>query len=140
MVLIVHQGGVTCRRGVLNNAQPHLFDRVARNFPDLPIVIAHMGQPWVNETIPLLRKHPTMYADVSARSSRPWQLHGILMAALDYGVQDKILFGSDYPTFFPKDHLEGFLHINDRVGSVEIPEKTLQEIAFARPLSLLGLD
>lgn len=139
IMVIFHQGAVSHRRGVLDHAQPVLLDRVARDFPDLRIVIAHMGQPWPHEVVPLLRKHPHVYADISARCSRPWQLQSILFAAIDYGVQDKLLFGSDFPTFDPAEHLTGLLSINDSASGRLVPQEVLDGIAFDRPLSLLGL-
>jgi predicted TIM-barrel fold metal-dependent hydrolase len=140
-VVMFHQGAVSHRRGVLDHAQPLLLDRVAREFPELRIVIAHMGQPWPHEVVPLLRKHPNVYADLSARCTRPWQLKGILLAALDYGVQHKLLFGSDFPTFDPGEHARALLSVNDGdPGGRPVPADVLDAIVHSRPLSLLGLD
>ena len=139
-VVIFHQGAVSHRRGVLDNAQPVLLDRVARDFPELRIIIAHMGQPWPHEVVPLLRKHPNVFADLSARCARPWQLQSILLAALDYGVQDKLLFGSDFPTFDPAEHVRALLSVNQAGQGRAVPEDVLDGIAHHRPLSLLGLD
>jgi hypothetical protein len=138
-VLIFHQGAVSHRRGVLDHAQPVLLDRVARDFPELRIIVAHMGQPWPHEVVPLLRKHPNMYADLSARCTRPYQLKGILLAALDYGVQHKLLFGSDFPTFDPGEHARALLSVNEGADGREVPADVLDAIVHSRPLSLLGL-
>ena len=138
-VVVFHQGAVSHRRGVLDNAQPVLLDRVARDFPELRIVIAHMGQPWPHEVVPLLRKHPNVFADLSARCSRPWQLSTILLSALDYGVQDKLLFGSDFPTFDPAEHLRALLSVNEVGQGRPVPQDVLDAIAYDRPLSLLRL-
>jgi predicted TIM-barrel fold metal-dependent hydrolase len=141
VVVYFHQGSVSISQGVLDNAQPVLLDRVAREFPRLRIVVAHVGQPWFMETIALLRKHPNVYADVSARCTRPWQLKGILAAAMDYGVQGRLLFGSDFPTFRPAEHARSLRAVNDDApGGMEIPSDVLWGIIYDRPLSLLGLD
>lgn len=140
LAVIFHQGAVTHRRGVLEHASPILLDRVAREFPELRVVIAHMGQPWFFETIPLLRKHANVYADISARCSRPAQLAAILHAVMDYGVTEKLLFGSDFPTFDIAEHIEGLRSITesargDRRG---IPDSVVEDLLYRRPLSLLG--
>jgi predicted TIM-barrel fold metal-dependent hydrolase len=49
------------------------MDEVAMAFPELRIVMAHMGHPWHADTIAVIRKHPHVYADVSANFYRPWQ-------------------------------------------------------------------
>lgn len=138
-VMIFHQGAVSHSRGVLEYAQPVLLDRVAREFPHLRIVIAHMGQPWWHEVVPLLRKHPNMYADLSARCTRPFQLKQILLAALDYGVQDKLLFGSDFPVFDPAEHAHALLAVNDHADGRDVPLEVLDAIVHARPLSPLKI-
>ena len=38
-----------------------LVDEVALCFPELPIVMSHVGDPWVDETISMLVKHPNVY-------------------------------------------------------------------------------
>ncbi len=141
VVVYFHQGAVSISQGVLDYAQPLLLDKVAREFPRLRIVIAHVGQPWFMETVALLRKHPNVYADVSARCERPWQIKGILAAAMDYGVQERLLFGSDFPTFQPAEHARSLLAVNQLApGGMEIPEEVLRGIVSERPLAMLGLD
>lgn len=140
MFLMFHQGAVTHRRGVLEVAQPVLLDKVARELPDTTIIIAHMGQPWHNEVIPLLRKHDNVYTDLSARCARPAQLAQMLRSARDYGATTKMLWGSDFPTFDPAEHARQLLSITDVVPEAAITAQELEDILYARPLSYLGLD
>lgn len=141
MVLMFHQGGVFVRRGVLEVAQGVLLDRVAREFPELPLIVAHFGQPWAHEVVALMYKHDHVYADISARLHRPSQLHGILLNAIDYGVHDRVLFGSDFPALEPDDCVKAFRAINDAGGDSlrTIDEAVIEDIMFDRPLSLVGL-
>ena len=64
--ILIHQGATFPRVAPLKVADPLLLEEVAWAFPQLPIVIAHLGHPWLAETIVLIRKHPSLYADVSA--------------------------------------------------------------------------
>ena len=41
--------------------QPVLLDEVLLAFPELKIVGTHIGHPWHNETVALMRKHPNFY-------------------------------------------------------------------------------
>ena len=65
-------------------ARPILLDAVARACPDLVICAAHLGHPWCEELLVVLRKHPNMYADISALHTRPMQLYFALRAAVEY--------------------------------------------------------
>ncbi|MBB2946505.1 hypothetical protein FB565_006273 [Actinoplanes lutulentus] len=142
LALTFHQGGVFLRGGALEYAQPMLLDRVARTFRDTPIIIAHAGQPWANETTAVMFKNPNVYTDLSARYGRPWQLAQILRNLLDYGVQDRVLFGSDFPIYRPADCLEQFrsLAADPVPGFPPFAAELIESIIDDRPLSLLGLD
>ncbi|MBS1678239.1 MAG: amidohydrolase [Actinobacteria bacterium] len=142
MPVMFHQGAVFARRGILEYANAALLDLVARDFPELKIIVAHMGQPWYFETVALMYKHRNVFADLSARFHRPWQLHNMLLAAMDYGVTDRILFGSDFPVTDTQFCLDAFRNINTLTeGKLpEIPAGLIEEIIYERPFSLVGLE
>jgi predicted TIM-barrel fold metal-dependent hydrolase len=140
LVLLFHQGAVFTPSGVMEVANPILLDKLARELPELRIVIAHMGNPWHQEVIALMFKHANLYTDISARTSRPNQLRAMLLAATDYGVHDRVLFGSDYPVFHPRDSVAQLRAVNAHGGDgPEVPEAVIEDILERRPLSLLGL-
>jgi predicted TIM-barrel fold metal-dependent hydrolase len=95
--VMIHQGAIFANAGRLADANPLLLDDVAIAFPRLRMVIAHMGHPWVHETAVVMRRNRYVYADTSAIASRPTVLANALSAAKEYGVLDKVLFGSDSP-------------------------------------------
>ena len=67
--VLVHQAWAPVSDSRMRYALPHLLDDVARNFKKLKLIVAHFGNPWVDETICLLAKNRNMYADLS------WWLH-----------------------------------------------------------------
>lgn len=141
MFLLFHQGSVFHPKCSVENANPVLLDRVAGAFPRMRIIICHCGQPWTNETVMLMARHANVYADVSARTNRPWQLYTTLMAATDYHVTDKILFGSDFPVFQPDEARDQLLSLGERLpGLPAIPADVIDGILHERPFSLLGID
>ena len=90
----------------------------------------------------LLRKHRNVFADLSARFHRPWQLYNGLVVALEYGVWDKLLFGSDFPVRTPAETIELFRGLRDMVKGTNLPQITdhmIDSVLHERPLSLLGL-
>ena len=105
--MLIHQGTTFCENVDLEIANPMQLQPLAIEFPKLRMVIAHMGHPWINETLVLIRKHPNLYSDISALYYRPWQFYNALVAAMEYGVLDRLLLGSDYPFTTPESTMDG---------------------------------
>jgi predicted TIM-barrel fold metal-dependent hydrolase len=141
--IIIHQGTTFPRRAPLKFASPLLLEDVALAYPELVMVIAHLGHPWIAETIILIRKHPNLYADLSALHYRPWQFYNGMMLAAEYGVMEKILFGSDYPFTTPEATLKALREINNipgRSGLPLIPNEQIEKIIERDTLGLLRLS
>ena len=75
--------------------RPLLLDDVALYFPELRIVAAHTGWPWVEELIALAWKHRNVYIGTSAHAPKYWD--PALVRFLRSRGQGKVLFGTDYP-------------------------------------------
>ena len=139
--VMFHCGGAYT--GSLEYADPCLLDRVAMDFPRLKIIVAHFGQPYMEQTAILMRKNENVFADLSARFHRPWQLYNGLMIAMEYGVTERLLFGSDFPVRRPSVAIGEFRAINDwgeGLAMPRIPESLIESILHERPLSLLGIE
>jgi uncharacterized protein len=139
-----HQGtSALAPDGDLEEAMPHRLDAVARAFPDIKMVIAHFGYPWSGEVVAMLRKHRQLYTDVSVLAGRPWFLYNAMIAALEYGVQDKILLGSDYPGIDVAQTADALRQINDLVrgiGLPAVPESVIEGIINRNSLAVLGIE
>ena len=97
----------------------------------MTMYIAHLGHPWCDETMAVIRKHPRMFSDVSALQTRPMQLYGALRSAIEYGVVDKLLFGTDFPFATVSSTIGGMRDASamaDRVGLPPIPMSVVDEI------------
>jgi predicted TIM-barrel fold metal-dependent hydrolase len=95
--VLLHTGTTFVRQAPLECTYPRHLDAVAIRFPDVKIVMAHLGHPFEGECIAVIRKHPNVYADISALHYRPFQFFHSLMLVQEYGVWNKLLFGTDYP-------------------------------------------
>lgn len=140
--IMIHQGTTFQRKAPLKYSFPVLLEDVALEFPKLKMIIAHLGHPWINDTLVLIRKQPNLYADISALHYRPWQFYNGLIAAKEYGVLDKLLFGSDFPFTTPAATLQSLREFNNIVEGTKLP--TLEEAEIDRlihrpTLELLGL-
>ncbi len=138
--VLTHVGTSFVREGPLEWSRPILADAIARRFPDLRLVLAHLGHPWEGETIAVIRKHPHVYADVSGLHYRPWQFYHSLMLAQEYGVLHKLLFGSDFPFTTPAATMEGIRGINRFCEGTSLPRvgaQAVEEIIHRDALRLL---
>ena len=141
--VLCHQGTTFLRSAPLRLARPFLLDEVARRCPELVIVIAHLGHPWCEETMAVIRKHPYLYSDVSALHTRPFQLYQALVAAAEYRVFDKLLFGSDYPFATPTEMMDALRAIPLLTAGTGLPAVSaaqIEEIIHRPTLEVLGLD
>lgn len=141
--IITHMA-TTFSSGVpLDYARPIYMDQVACDFPDLRIVLTHLGHPWEGETLAIIRKQPNVFADLSALYYRPWQFYNSMRLAMEYHAEGKILFGSDYPATTTATSLTGIRNINNilaKSGLPAIPETLIEELIHRDSLSLLGLS
>jgi len=142
MLVLIHPGSPYTEQAKMEYARPVLLDEVARTFPRLRIVIAQLGWPWVEETICLLGKHPGVFADIAGLLRRPWQAYHALLVAYEYGVMDRLLFGSDFPYASAKECIESLYSLNQMVHGTSlpvVPRESLRGIVERDAMSLLGL-
>ncbi len=140
--VLFHSGVRNSRECVLQYGQPVLLDEVAREFPGLRVIIAHMGYPWMQETIALLAKHPNVYSDVSWVLHQPWGAYQALLDAHQHGVMHKLLFGSGFPYTSAAHCIEALYGINHMVNGTSlpsIPREQLRGIVERDALDLLGI-
>lgn len=131
--VIWHQGTSFVRPGPLKWSNPIQLEDIAIACPDLRMIIAHMGHPWEDECVVLIRKHPNLYADVSALHYRPLRHYLAFMSALEYGVENKLIFGSDFPSATPEQVMSGLRKVNDIVlGSnlPKFPEEAIERMIY----------
>ncbi|HXM20109.1 MAG TPA: amidohydrolase family protein [Terriglobales bacterium] len=107
----------------LRHAHPSAIDELAADFPNLTIIAAHPGWPWVDEMTAVALHKGNVFWEVSGWAPKyfPPQLKTDIRGRL----KDKILFGSDYPSIpharllrewgelgYPDDVLERVFHLN----------------------------
>jgi predicted TIM-barrel fold metal-dependent hydrolase len=140
--VLLHTGTTFVSQAPLGFTLPRLLERVAIRFPEVPIVMAHLGHPYEAECVVTIRKHPNVYADVSALHYRPFQLYHSLMLVQEYGVWDKVLFGSDYPFTTVNASIDGLRKLNAMLAGTALPrldERAVEAMIHRDSLALLGL-
>lgn len=82
----------------LDQANPILLDDVACAFPELRIMLTHLGTLWHNESFMVVEKNPNVFIDTSAYV---YEIKELLTHNLIERVgEDKFIFGTDYPMPF----------------------------------------
>jgi uncharacterized protein len=119
--VIWHQGATFPSNGWLRESKPLLLEPLAMAFPNLRMIVAHMGHPWEEDLIALMRKAPNLYADVSAVHYRPYRFWRMMVSAMEYGVTHKFLLGSDFPSATLDQVIGGLRSINDVVDGSGLP-------------------
>ena len=141
--VLLHTGTTFISQAPLECTLPRHLDRVAIRFPDVKIIAAHLGHPYEPECVAVIRKHPNVYADVSALHYRPYQLYNSLILVQEYGVWDKLLFGSDYPFTTVDASVDGLRNLNQQLVGTQLPrldEQQIEAMIHRDSLDVLGLS
>lgn len=140
--ILFHSGPYLASQSKMEYARPILLDEVAREFPDLRLIVAHLGYPWVGETLVLLAKHANVFSDISWLLHQPWEAYQALLSATQYGVMDRLLFGSGFPYTSAANCIEGLYSLNQLVHGTNLPilaREELRSIVERDALGLLGI-
>ncbi len=135
--LTLHMGTTFARNAPIDMGRAIHVEPVALRYPDLTIIMAHMGHPWHEEAIVVARKQPHVFLEVSAIFYRPWQYYNTLICAQEYKVTDKIYFGTDFPFARVDESVDGLLRINDQLAGTSLPrvsDETMQRILLSDPM------
>ncbi len=113
-------GGMGAR---IRHAHPLSLDDLAADFPDMTIIAAHPGWPWIDDMTAVALHKGNVYWEMSGWA--PKYLPADLKRDIRGRLRDKIMFGSDYPSMpyerifrewgeigYSDDVLEGFYHGN----------------------------
>lgn len=86
-------GGLGAR---IRHAHPAAIDSLAADFPNLTIIAAHPGWPWVEEMTAVALHKGNVYWELSGWA--PKYFPNSLKRDIRGRLRDKIMFGSDYPS------------------------------------------
>jgi uncharacterized protein len=110
----------------LRFSRPIYLDDVAADFPDLKIICAHPSWPWSSEALAVALHKSNVYLDISGWS--PKYLPDEVVHYMNSRIQDKVLFGSDWPALSLDRWFKEFGALSLKPG---VAEKVLVENARA---------
>lgn len=91
---------------ILDYADPRDVDTVARDFPELVLIMSHGGYPFVNEAIYTCLRNANVYMDISEYEHCP-QIDTYVQA-MNTIIADKVVFASAHPFVELKDSLASY--------------------------------
>lgn len=134
--VVVHVGttpfGDKCR---LSMANPLLMDDVACDFPNLRIMLTHLGTLFHNEAFMVVEKHPNVFIDTAAYT---YEIPQILDINLIKRIgRHKIIFGTDYPSPFAEElhNMKAFVDVIRGIGLPADIERDIFHDNFQRLLT-----
>jgi len=138
-----------------NRLRPIYLDRIARRFPGLTIIGAHLGNPWYEEAAMTLFWNPNVYFDLSGtllkRKGADWFKEVLWwtperMAKLartkdtHYAMShpfDRICFGTDVPIEEMGSCLEEYAKLFDDLG---LPQELRRGVMGGNVARMFGLE
>lgn len=76
-------------------SKPEYIDEICYDYPDLNIIIAHFGWPWTEVAIAIALRNRNVFIDISGW--KPRYIPTTLITYMNGPLQDRFLFGTDYP-------------------------------------------
>lgn len=140
--VLMHKGTTFVAQAPLEYTLPRLIESVAVRYPNVKFILAHLAHPYEGECVVTIRKHPNVFADLSALHYRPFQLYHSLMLVQEYGVWDKVLFGTDFPFTTVNATVEGLRKLNGMLEGTALPrldEAAIERLIHRDSLPMLGL-
>jgi len=123
--------GLPGGRGIkLRLSDPMLVDDVAADFPGLTVILAHPSVPWAASSVSIATHKANVYIDLSGWA--PKYFPADLVRAANSYLQDKVLFGTDYPLLTPERWLREF-------EALDFKPEAKAKILKANAVRVLGL-
>ncbi|MWA16151.1 amidohydrolase family protein [Streptomyces sp. BA2] len=120
-------GGMGAR---IRHAHPRAVDELAADFPELTIIAAHPGWPWIEEMTAVALHKGNVYWEMSGWAPKhfPQQLRTDIRARL----RDKVMFGTDHPSL-------PFERILREWDELDYTEAVMHQVFHGNAERLLGL-
>ena len=116
---------------IMDYADPRHIDQVARDFPELTIIMSHGGYPYVNEAVYACLRNANVYMDFSEYERAP--MADVFVQAMSTIIQDKVVFASAHPFIELKDALDAY-------ASFSLTDEVRRKVMYENACRILGIS
>lgn len=123
-------------------AEPQWLAQMPRRFPDVRFIFSHLGNPYFDQLIEVMRELPNVYTDISGQflSGTSEDTAAYLAAICEKveqflavpGVEDRLLFGTDFP-------IQSYASSIEIVDRLKVTERVKEKIRWQNAAKLLNL-
>lgn len=116
---------------VIDHVAPRYIDFVARDFPELTIIVSHGAYPWVNEMVTVAQRNANVYFDMSEYEAFP--MSESYVQGANSIISDKLLFASAHPFIHFRDALKNY-------ESLPFTDEVREKVMYKNAARILKLD
>ncbi len=138
--VMFHSGDTYAPRGKVKYSHPIHLDDVAVDFPDMKIVICHVGNPWIQDCMEVVYKNKNVYADFSGLTLGKFskRFEKVMLNEIEHmiiyaGKPKYLLYGTDWPI----SNMKSYLHFVDELN---ISKESKEMILWKNGAELFDID
>ncbi|PXX26465.1 amidohydrolase family protein [Arenibacter sp. ARW7G5Y1] len=138
--VMFHSGDTYSPTGRIKYSHPIHIDDVAVDFPDLKIVICHVGNPWIKDCMEVVYKNKNVYSDVSGLvlGNFSYKFERFMKNELEEmityaGNPQYLLYGTDWPI----SNMNSYLNF---MKQLDLPEEKKELILWKNAADLFKID
>mgnify|MGYP000322797813 FL=1 len=138
--VMFHSGDTYSPKGKVKYSHPIHLDDVAVDFPDLKIVICHVGNPWIKDCMEVVYKNKNVFADFSGlvlgNFSDKFEryMKNELEEMITYAGNPRyLLYGTDWPI----SNMSSYLNF---MKQLDLPEEKKELILWKNAAELFKID
>ena len=125
---------------LLEEYAPILIDRVAQRFPDLKLIVEHMGGwEFFGQALAVVRNNDNCYAGITSTLDPDWAWYippDLLQHMISLIGSERVIFGTDYPF----RQIEGIRRDIEAVHSIAPSSAEAENILGASLATLIGCE
>jgi len=138
--VMFHSGDTYSPKGRIRYSHPIHIDEVAVDFPDLKIVICHVGNPWIGDCMEVVYKNKNVYADFSGlvlgdftEKFEKYMKEHLEEMILYAEEPEYLLYGTDWPLSSMKSYLSF-------MKQLDLPDDKKELILWKNAAKLFKID
>ncbi|WP_111309492.1 amidohydrolase family protein [Confluentibacter sediminis] len=138
--VMFHSGDTYAPTGKIKYSHPIHLDDLAVDYPDLKIVICHVGNPWIRDCMEVVYKNKNVHADISGlvlgNFSEKFErfMKKEIEEMITYaGDPNYLLYGTDWPI----SNMDSYLKF---MNQLDLPDEKKELILWKNAANLFKID